>query len=125
MDIHHIFPYAWCQKNSIDPELRESIVNKTMLSAKTNRTIGGSAPSLYLPKIESNANISSDELDGILQPHLVSPDALRNDAFMEFFNDRREAVCQLIETALEKPVPRDTSEGVGAEDAAHFVKEDL
>ena len=28
IDIHHIFPKAWCEKNWIDPLHRESIVNR-------------------------------------------------------------------------------------------------
>src|SRR5262249_41199728 len=32
IDIHHIFPKAWCNKNNIDENRRESIVNKTPLS---------------------------------------------------------------------------------------------
>ena len=125
VDIHHIFPDAWCKKNDIDPEHRESIVNKTMLSAKTNRVIGGSAPSSYLQKIESRANISSEELDQILGQHLVDPAALRSDDFDEFFETRREALCQLIETALGKSVPRDVSEGINAEVASNFEEAEL
>lgn len=44
VDIHHIFPKHWCATNGIDDERRESIVNKTAISARTNRTIGGSRP---------------------------------------------------------------------------------
>jgi hypothetical protein len=39
IDIHHIFPQDWCKKNGIDDEHRESVVNKTAVSATTNRTI--------------------------------------------------------------------------------------
>ena len=125
VDIHHIFPDAWCKKNDIDPERRESIVNKTMLSAKTNRVIGGSAPSSYLQKVESRANISSEALDQILGQHLVDPGALRSDDFDEFFEARRQALCELIETALGKSVPRDASEGINAEVASTFEEEEL
>ena len=37
VDIHHIFPKAWCDQNSIDDERRESIVNKTAIWCRTNR----------------------------------------------------------------------------------------
>lgn len=33
VDIHHIFPQKWCNDHSIDDEHRESIVNKTAISA--------------------------------------------------------------------------------------------
>lgn len=120
VDIHHIFPYAWCQKNGIDAEHRESIVNKTMLSARTNRVIGGVAPSSYVEKIEGKANLTPGELDAFLSTHLVSPTLLRTDDLPAFFDARREELCKLIERAIGKPVPRDVSTGVNAEDSSHF-----
>lgn len=125
VDIHHIFPQAWCNKNGIDDEHRESIVNKTMLSARTNRVIGGVAPSSYLGKIEKATQISTDELDALLEPHLVEPELLRNDEFARFFDDRREKLCQLVETAIGKPVPRDVSTGAAEEDSAHFEESEM
>ncbi|MCB0977657.1 MAG: DUF262 domain-containing protein [Acidimicrobiales bacterium] len=44
VDIHHVFPKKWCLDNKIDHLKRESIVNKTAISAATNRKIGGRAP---------------------------------------------------------------------------------
>lgn len=58
VDIHHVFPKAWCQANDIDDLRRESIVNKTAISAATNRIIGGKAPSRYvvqLATVDGNA----------------------------------------------------------------------
>ena len=125
VDIHHIFPQAWCNKNNIDDEHRESIVNKTMLSARTNRVIGGVAPSSYVGKIERTAKIAEAELDELLRPHLVDPQALRSDDFDTFFATRREALCQLVESAIGKPVQRDISAGQGEEDSSHFEQEEM
>ena len=63
IDIHHIFPQKWCNENGIDDEHRESIVNKTAISARTTRTIGGVAPSVYLGAIQKKAQISAVHLD--------------------------------------------------------------
>jgi hypothetical protein len=52
VDIHHIFPQAWCKDHDIKPAIYDSIINKTPLSNKTNRIIGGVAPSKYLDKLE-------------------------------------------------------------------------
>ena len=52
VDIHHIFPQDWCKKNGIKPNVFDSIINKTPLSYRTNRIIGGVAPSEYLAKLE-------------------------------------------------------------------------
>lgn len=123
VDIHHIFPQRWCNENGIDAEHRESIVNKTMLSARTNRIIGGYPPSSYLLKVQERAGISEQMLDELLQAHLIDPVAMRNDDFNGFFATRREALCLLIESVLGKKVQRDITQGVAAEDSSHFEEE--
>lgn len=125
VDIHHIFPKRWCKANGIDAEHRESIVNKTMLSAHTNRAIGGTAPSNYLSTIEDKAGLDSAALDDIIAGHLIDPAALRADDFEGFFARRREDLCQLIEKALGKTVQRDISHGEAQEDSAHFDPVDV
>jgi hypothetical protein len=122
-DIHHIFPQHWCGANHIDDEHRESIVNKTAISAHTNRTIGGSAPSKYLAAIEAKAHIPCVQLDGLLDGHLVSASTLRADDFDAFFVDRRERLCQLIEKAIGKAVQRDVNEGLPTEASEEFEPE--
>jgi hypothetical protein len=77
VDIHHIFPAHWCQQNNIDDERRESIVNKTAIADGTNRSIGGAAPSKYLPAIEKKAQIGAAQLDAFLEGHLVPAEYLR------------------------------------------------
>lgn len=120
VDIHHIFPQKWCNENGIDDEHRESIVNKTAISAVTNRTIGGAAPSSYLQVIEKKAQITSEHLDGLLEAHLVPADLLRTDDFDAYFAARRERLCQLVEKAMGKAVPRDVDRGESEEDSAQF-----
>lgn len=123
VDIHHIFPQKWCSDNGIDDEHRESIINKTMLSARTNRVIGGVAPSVYLKKVEDQAGISSAMLDDLLEGHLIDPGCLRSDNFGNFFSTRREQLCLLIESVLGKKVQRDVSQGIAAEDSSQFEEE--
>lgn len=106
VDIHHVFPYKWCLDNNIDMARRESIVNKTPLSAQTNRTIGGQAPSKYLQVIENKARISDHVLDALVATHAVNPGALRVDDFDAHFSARKEALIVLIEAAMGKPVQR-------------------
>jgi hypothetical protein len=72
IDIHHIFPQDWCRKNGIDPNHCDSIVNKIPLSGKTNRQIGGNAPSIYLQRMEKKAEISAERMDQILGSHLIA-----------------------------------------------------
>ncbi len=120
VDIHHIFPRDWCGKNEIDNERCESIVNKTAIAYDTNRSIGGQAPSKYLPRIEKRAQIEADRLDKILAGHLVSGRHLRADGFDAFFVDRRERLCTLVEEATGKPVQRDVDEGAAQEGSEQF-----
>jgi hypothetical protein len=123
VDVHHIFPKLWCGANDIDDERRESIVNKTAIAARTNRIIGGSAPSKYLAAIESKAQIPAGQLDELLAGHLVSGAALRDDDFDAFFVDRRERLCVLIEGAMGKTVQRDIDQGEAMEGSEEFEPE--
>lgn len=45
VDIHHIFPADYCRQQGLPRQLWNSIVNKAPLSARTNRILGGKAPS--------------------------------------------------------------------------------
>ena len=120
VDIHHVFPQKWCLDNNIDDERRESIVNKTPLSAETNRTIGGSDPAIYLKLIEKKAGVDAERVDGLLRTHLVDPEALRASDFDAHFTRRREALVQLVEKAIGKTVQRDVSAGEPEETLDHF-----
>lgn len=122
-DIHHIFPKSWCAANGIDDERRESIVNKTAITARTNRAIGGSAPSKYLAVIEVKAQIPAIQLDRLLDSHLILAAALRIDDFDAFFVTRRERLCELIEAAMGKRVQRDVDEGRASEGSDQFEPE--
>ncbi len=106
LDIHHIFPRDWCEKEGIPREHYDSILNKTPISYKANRKIGGNAPSCYLPRIqnEKQVGLSDEEMDELLLSHAVSPQLLRADRFNDFIEDRRRRLSGLIERAMGKPV---------------------
>lgn len=106
VDIHHIFPQDWCRTQGIKPAVFDSIINKTPLSYRTNRIIGGVAPSEYVAKLESGNSstppIASEKLDGYLQSHLINPALLHTDKFEEFMEDRQKRLLGLIEQAMGK-----------------------
>ncbi len=104
IDIHHIFPQAWCKKQGIPPSSYNSIANKTPLSKQSNISIGGDAPSVYLKRIEEKEGISTDQLDAILQTHLIAPELLRTDDYDAFFSARMHALANLASTAMGKLV---------------------
>lgn len=110
IDIHHIFPQDHCKRQGIDYRMCDSIVNKTPLSAKTNRIIGGRAPSEYLTKLSSSTGIDASRLDEILASHLVNSEQMRADDFDAFFAERQESLIQRIEKATGKKIAREVSE---------------
>jgi hypothetical protein len=121
VDIHHIFPKAWCEAQGIRPQIFDSIINKTPLSYRTNRTIGGAAPSTYLSKLEAGTAeappIEPRKLDGYLSSHLIDPKVIRVDDFAAFMRDRQNRLLALIEHATGKSAYRDETpeEGEDAE----------
>lgn len=106
VDIHHIFPQDWCRRQGIKPEVFDSIINKTPLSFRTNRIIGGVAPSEYLAKLERGNDtapgIHRERLDEFLKSHLIDPALLRADDFDAFMADRQERLLALIEQTTGK-----------------------
>ena len=103
IDIHHIFPVAWCeqQKPPVPRYLYNSVINKTPIDATTNRIIGGRAPSVYLDRLE-RSDISSENLDQILKAHWLDPESLRADDFADCFVQRGQAIMELIGKAMGK-----------------------
>ena len=84
----------------------DCIVNKTPLSAKTNRIVGGNAPSIYLPRIQKSSGYDENRMEQILQSHIVVPNYLQSDSFEAFFVARQNALLERIERAMGKPVAR-------------------
>lgn len=123
VDIHHIFPKVWCHKSGIAAEDFDSIINKTPLAARTNRIIGGVAPSAYLARLENgvdgNPPMETTRLDKHLASHLIDVACLRADDFAGFVTARKEALLNLIEGATGKPVYR----GQGQNEAQDFSGE--
>lgn len=104
LDIHHIFPKKWCEEHDIPPRRFNAIVNKTAISYKANRMIGGKAPSLYLAQIQSHPQVllHVSGMDAILESHAIEPSLLRADSFESFYATRRTALLTLIERAMGK-----------------------
>jgi hypothetical protein len=102
IDIHHIFPQKWCKDNEIERKPMDCIINKAAISSRTNRIIGGVAPSKYLRSLEKREEIGTSKMDDILSTHLISAEALRGDNFEAFFEARRQRLLDLIGKAMGK-----------------------
>lgn len=112
VDIHHIFPQKWCKDHSYPKSVYDSIINKTPLSKKTNRIIGGDAPSKYLKKLmkgnDKDPAIDETTLRTFVSSHFVDYGVLESDEFEIFMQYRQEELAQLIEKATGKSVVRET-----------------
>ncbi len=101
VDIHHVFPQRWCEDQGIPRSRYDSIVNKTPLSARTNRIIGGVAPSSYIERLEAGSagapGVAPEVLDAHLLSHAIDPGLLRADSFDAFLADRQRRLIRLIE----------------------------
>ena len=108
LDDHHIVPDSWGTKN-IKGDLIHSILNRTPLTAETNRhVIAHRLPNEYLPElIEANGE---NTVRSILESHFVSPAALAillrdpfgPDDFEAFIAERQRTIQAAIENLLIK-----------------------
>ncbi len=104
IDIHHIFPRAYCEAQNLSKTKWNSIVNKTPLSYRTNRIIGGNAPSVYLKKIEKDGHVTEVDVNAFAATHLIDVDDFRTDRFDEYFIKRAKALLKLIGSSMGKPI---------------------
>ena len=109
VDIHHIFPEAWCKQKKIEAKEYDTVINKTPLGYKTNRIIGGVAPSKYLEKLVLGKKTAQGQiedppievsiLDGFLESHCIPSAMLHADDFQGFMESRRQLLLALIAKA--------------------------
>ncbi len=105
VDIHHIFPKKWCNERRPEPipaALFDSIVNKTPLTARTNRIIGGRAPSAYLRTLREADGVADAAEERNLTSHLIDADTVRQDDFEAFFEARQRALLERIGQVMGK-----------------------
>lgn len=94
-DHHHIFPKAALAKLGVNDKRLDSIINKTLINATVNRSIGGRLPSQYVQMLRNNLTLTV--ANSVLDSHLVTADVLASDNWEAFLYDRREKLRKLIE----------------------------
>jgi len=111
VDIHHIFPKAWCESQTpkLPASVYDSVVNKTPLGYRTNRIIGGVAPSSYLDKLEkgkvaSNGQIIEPPIEkaalaNYLRTHCIPVPELYANDFPGFMKARQKLLMELVSRA--------------------------
>jgi hypothetical protein len=95
-----------------DRQRWNSIANRATPSARTNRIIGGKAPSEYLRRLEKNHGVAPERPDQTPHSHLIEPGLNRNDDFDDFFLAGSRRLLDLIVDATCKPIPGRDSEEV-------------
>lgn len=108
LDDHHIVPASWGATN-LSGNIVHSILNRTPLTAETNRNIiGKDLPNVYLPQmIEQNGE---SIVRATLETHLISPaafdillrDPFTPDDFDAFISERQRTIQDAIENLLIK-----------------------
>jgi hypothetical protein len=93
--------------NGVDDNTSNSIINKTPLTARTNRIIGGAAPSSYLPALQNKAGASADTINTWLTTHLIAPDTVREDDFKSFWEERKTRMLDRIAAVMGKQLRSD------------------
>ena len=115
IDIHHIFPKAYCESMNYEKRLWNSVVNKTPITYSTNREIGGVAPSIYLSKIEKKGKVSEASLNEYVCSHWIDANCCRNDDFYKHIVNRAKSLLDAIESATGKAISgRDSEEVLNA-----------
>lgn len=99
VDDHHIFPYAYLGRQVNPPavRLRDCILNRTLIDAKTNKRISDRAPSEYMQEIQQELETGSfaELLDSHLLP--TGPDSpLWRDDFDGFLEWRQDVFWREI-----------------------------
>ncbi|MEU4710569.1 DUF262 domain-containing protein [Nocardia salmonicida] len=101
VDIRQIFPKRWLAKFGVPGWQANSIVNKTPLSDRANKSIIG-APSDYLPLLANESGTRDEWFDDIVATHLIDPDLVRTDNFDAFYVDRKSQLLRLVADAMGK-----------------------
>jgi hypothetical protein len=108
LDDHHIVPDSWGKKH-VKGGLSSSILNRTPLTANTNRqVIKARLPNSYLPELIQQSGEAT--VRGILESHFISPIAfdilLRSPFnagdFEDFIAERQRTIQDAIENLLIK-----------------------
>ncbi len=108
LDDHHIIPASW-GKNNVEGNLIHTILNRTPLTAATNRqVVNDRLPNEYLPELI--ASNGEKTVRTILESHFISPtaqeilvrDPFTAEDFELFIAERQRTIQEAIERLLIK-----------------------
>ena len=94
LDDHHIFPVSFFDSSTVPDKLRNSILNRTLISRDTNRrVIRAKKPSVYLAEMESR--LGKEKARSILATHFIGDatiQAMRDDDYPRFLVERQRVL---------------------------------
>jgi len=108
LDDHHIVPASWCETN-LDGDIGNTILNRTPLTAETNRhVINNTLPNEYLPQLIKNNGEAA--VRAMLDTHFISAKAqeilmrkpFTKEDFDDFITERQKTLQNAIENLLIK-----------------------
>ena len=92
-----------------DPELADSVLNRTPMGRRTDVVIEGNEPKRYLSRLQSKSLLEDDEFDAMLEGHEMDPELVLASNWEGFVADRRERFVGMIEYAMDRAAERDLS----------------
>jgi hypothetical protein len=95
---HHIFPKALLKEHKYETGEINEIANMAFITGQTNRRLGRTAPSEYLPDIVKKQTIAALELQ--LVPY--KDDLLQVENYRDFLAERRIALAQRMNEFIQK-----------------------
>ena len=106
LEIHHIFPSSKTEEFGANDNI-DSVLNKVLIDADTNRFFTNKDPSKYLTEIMDDQKITDGVLQERLSTHLISSNAftcLMNNDFAGFIKEREITICEEFKELTKRPV---------------------
>ncbi|CAO5146994.1 GmrSD restriction endonucleases N-terminal domain-containing protein [Frankia sp. AiPs1] len=107
VEFHLVFPKGWFERFHRRDSRMSSVVNKTPLSFRANRTIGTRSPATYLEMFARESGALTDWVDDLVSTHRIDPKTLRAADFDAFYRDRTNQLLTLVERAMGKRAARE------------------
>ena len=102
LEIHHLFPKAWLQRNGVtDAREYNQIANMALLEWSANIEVGAEAPADYAPRLEGRMNWTEAERAQVYRLHAL-PDDWWDLDYEDFLQQRRALMADVIREAFER-----------------------
>lgn len=100
LEVHHLFPKAWLQRNSFNfPRIYNQVANMSLLEWPDNISVSDRPAADYVP--EMRRRFSSDDLHRMEDLHAL-PQRWWEMEYLEFLKERRILMAGVIRRAFER-----------------------